>query len=879
MRTLAMRTWVMLAALAVAATARADAGGVRFEMSVAPSENITLDQQLEVTVTLDRSGSQPFESYRAPTAPDFDLLHTGSNEQTQFSMVNGRTSVRVIEQHVYVFKPKKRGSLKIQPAMVRIAGTDLKTREISVHVGAPLKNALSSVGTKGPQPGIALPPPPESLRGDEDLFVDATVDKSKVYVGQQVTASWHLYTQSDILKYRPLAEPKYEDFWSEDLFVPTSHLAWDRTIVKGHEYEVALLLKKALFPLKAGKLTITALQAEATTMQTAFMAGASDTRTSKAITVDVMPLPVEGRPPGFEASNVGHYELSSSVDRTAVKAGEAVTWKITVGGTGNVRNVRLPKLDKVDGFRVYEPTTKESIEPGDEIHGQKIYTYLLLPQKGGALSLPAVELAYFDPATAKYAVAKSTPIALTVEGDPTKVESASPAATSENVLGQQIRPIRNRASVRSSVGDRLFRGRVGIIMLAVPPGAWLLVLIGDALRRRLGRDTAGSKRRRARRSARRRLRVAEYHIRAQRPSAFFGECARVLYEHLEYRLGNKVEAFTLGELREYLIARGFDRETVEATVKELENCDFARFAPSASGPGEMRAALRRVKALLPLIERQKPIELDPTHKSERSVSRPVVIGGILLALFCGTSARAADTEIAASKDATFRRANDAYYHGHYQEAVDSYEQVVALGVVSPDLFYNLGNAYLKSEQLGAAIYNYERALELDPSQDDVRFNLGVAREAARKKGEDRLAGAEAQPFWMRVAGQVTVNWASWLFLALYVSLFVLLIVLHFVQPGFLRVGMWAGFAFVGLAMLVAGALLGARLYLADRVEQAIVLPDVVQVKEGPDPNYQSVFGVHAGLRVRVTEKEQDWVRIRLANGLEGWVRERDLGRL
>jgi len=879
MRRLSVLSCGLLAAALLAGIARADAGGVRFEMSVAPSESITLDQELEVTVTLDRSGSQPFESYRAPSAPDFDLLHTGSNEQTQFSMVNGRTSVRVIEQHVYVFKAKKRGSLKILPAMVRIAGTDLKTREIVVHVGAPLKNAMSSVGKQGaPQPGLALPPPPDSLHGDEDLFVDATVDKTKVYVGQQVTASWHLYTQSDILKYRPLAEPKYEDFWSEDLFVPTSHLAWDRTIVKGHEYEVALLLKKALFPLKAGKLAITALEAEATTMQTAFMAGASDSRKSKALTVEVMPLPVEGRPATFESSNVGHYELSASVDRTAVKAGEAVTWKVTVRGTGNIRNVRLPKLEKMDGFRVYEPTTKETIDPGDEIHGQKVYTYLLLPQKGGALTLPAVELAYFDPATAKYAVAKSEPIALTVEGDPTKVESASPATTTENVLGQQVRPIRNRATVRSSVGDRLFRGRIAIIMLAVPPGAWILVLLGDALRRRLGRDTAGSKRRRARRSARRRLRVAEYHIKAQRPSAFFGECARTLYEHLEYRLGNKVEALTLGELREYLIAREFDRETVEATVKELENCDFARFAPSASGPGEMRAALRRVRALLPLIERQKPIELEPSHKSERNVSSKIVISGILLALFCGT-ARAADTEIAASKDATFRRANDAYFHGHYQEAVDAYEQVAALGVDSPDLFYNLGNAYLKVEQLGPAIFNYERALELDPSQDDVRFNLGVAREAARKKGEDRLAGVEAQPLWMRWASQVTVNWASWLFLGLYVALFALLIVLHFVQPGFLRVGMWAGFAFVGIATLVAGALLGARLYLADRVEQAIVLPDVVQVKEGPDPNYQSVFGVHAGLRVRVTEKEQDWVRIRLANGLEGWVRERDLGRL
>lgn len=251
----------------------------------------------------------------------------------------------------------------------------------------------------------------------------------------------------------------------------------------------------------------------------------------------------------------------------------------------------------------------------------------------------------------------------------------------------------------------------------------------------------------------------------------------------------------------------------------------------------------------------------------------------LFAIVNPAPARAADPEINASKDATFRRGNDAYFNGHHQEAIDAYEQVAALGVVSQDLFYNLGNAYFKAGQMGPAIYNYERALELDPAQEDVRFNLGVAREAVKKKGEDRLSGTEKQPVWMRIGDEVTVNWASWIFLGFYVALFVLLIFLHFTQPGFLRVSMWAGVAFVGIAAVASGVLLGLRLYLADRVEQAIVLPDVVQVKEGPDPNYQSVFGVHAGLRVRATEKEQDWVRVRLANGLEGWIRERDLGRL
>jgi len=239
----------------------------------------------------------------------------------------------------------------------------------------------------------------------------------------------------------------------------------------------------------------------------------------------------------------------------------------------------------------------------------------------------------------------------------------------------------------------------------------------------------------------------------------------------------------------------------------------------------------------------------------------------------------ADTELAASKEATFRRGNDAYLHGRFKEAIEAYERVAALGVRSEDLFYNLGNAYVKADQLGPAIYNYERALELDPGNDDAQFNLKAARESARKKGEDKLVGAEATPLWQRAVQPYTVGAMGWIFLALYASLFASLILIHFVRPGFLRVGLWAAFAFLVIGSVLAAGLLGARLYLAERVEQAIVLPDSLQVKEGPDANYSAMFGVHAGLRVRVTEKEQDWVRVRLANGLEGWVREADLGRL
>jgi hypothetical protein len=585
--------------MAFSTAVRAD--NTRFEVTVSPSENITLDQNVELTITLERDGSQPFESYRAPSMPDFDLLHAANPEQVL--QPNGGKTVRILEQHEYLLHPKKKGAFPIGPASVKVGGVELHTRAITIHVAPPSKNAIS-LGPQAP----ALPPPPENL-GSQTLFVDARADKTSVYVGEQLTATWRLYTQADILKYRLVAEPKYEDFWSDDLLGPVRRLSHDQQIVDGASYQVSILFKKALFPLKAGKLEVTPLDVEVTSMQSMFDANASAARRSPAIIVEVKPLPVEGRPQGFEPANVGQLELGTAVDRPLVKAGEAVTWRVTLRGAGNLRNIKLPRLTHLDGFKLYEPTVKENIKPEDDlVRGEKVYTFLLMPERGGALTLPPLELAYFDPAQGRYAVAKSTSLTVTVEGDPSKVTAAPTTAPTENVLEHQIRPIRNRGSVRSSVGERLLRGRIAAIMLATPPGAWLLVLIVDALRKRLARETAGSKRRRARRSARRRMRVAEYHIKAQRPSAFFGECARVIYEHLEYRLGAKVEALTLSELRTHLLKHGFDPETAEAVVKELENCDFARFAPSASGPGEMRAALRRVRTLLGWIEKTRPVQ-------------------------------------------------------------------------------------------------------------------------------------------------------------------------------------------------------------------------------------------------------------------------------
>jgi tetratricopeptide (TPR) repeat protein len=238
---------------------------------------------------------------------------------------------------------------------------------------------------------------------------------------------------------------------------------------------------------------------------------------------------------------------------------------------------------------------------------------------------------------------------------------------------------------------------------------------------------------------------------------------------------------------------------------------------------------------------------------------------------------AARTARADRLDEAWKRGNDAYLHGDYDAAVAAYEELDREDVVSPDLFFNLGDAYFKKGALGPAIWAFERAAAVDPDDDDIRFNLEQARKLAARQARDKIEGEDRDPLWIRAVTALSPSAETWGFLALYLGLFALLFARRRAGED-TRPALGAGAAIVGLLALVAGSLLAGRAVL-ERVPFGVVLPDALAVKEGADVNYKTGFQVHAGLRVRLLERDQDWLRIRLANGLDGWVRSKDVGRL
>jgi hypothetical protein len=232
-----------------------------------------------------------------------------------------------------------------------------------------------------------------------------------------------------------------------------------------------------------------------------------------------------------------------------------------------------------------------------------------------------------------------------------------------------------------------------------------------------------------------------------------------------------------------------------------------------------------------------------------------------------------------SGPSAFAAANRAYKEGRYDQAIPLYEALVATGVQHEELFYNLGNAYFRAGRLGPAIYQYERALRLDPGHHDAAYNLAIARQVVAERVVDRLKGAESDPWWVKLATFFSVSQLTVGFLLLDLLLFAGLIALRFLSIGFARTALIATAAFVGLAMVGSLVLLRVQVYVHAEVHQAIVTADQVIMREGADPRSAERGKLHPGVRVRLRGQEPGWLRIQLANGMEGWVPDSAVGRL
>ena len=552
----------------------------------------------QFVLNLEVSGSQSTDG--DPALPDLSAfaVYLGSGTSTSMQFVNGRVSTSHTIQ--YRFQATQEGMFEIGPVTVRVDGQDLRTDPLTIEIsGAPAAGA----GGRGGAGGRANA---DGAVSADALFVTATLSDDQIYVNQPVVVEYRIFTRVDIQGVNIVRQPGTAGFWVEELPTPQRS---EEVVRDGVRYTGGVFRRVALFPTSAGpkRLEPLVLEAQVRVQRRSpfgrdpfgdlFGDSLFGRRVPVSVASNALDLEVLPAPPGAPASYsgfVGSLAVSAGVDRTEAETNDALTLRLDVNGSGNIRILPEPTLNLPPAFEVYPPEMSEEVEPAaDGVRGSRVYEYVIVPREPGQVTIPPVELAYFDPERGAYAVASSDPLALTVTGDSgaATVLPGGRARTGADLQRADIRFIRIAAPTFRARGGSLFRS-AGFWTIAVLP---LVALAGAvAVRRhrdRLAGDVAWARSRRASKVARRRLARAESLCSPDRHREFHAEVGRAMQGFLGDKLNVAEAGLIHGEIRAALGARGVATVLVDACLDGLERCDRERFAPAEPDAAAMQAML------------------------------------------------------------------------------------------------------------------------------------------------------------------------------------------------------------------------------------------------------------------------------------------------
>ncbi len=591
------RTGNALCALLLVALPALGAAEVELSASTDVRE-VALDDTLVLRITARYSSRDESGDLEVPAFTGFDVVNRSRSEQMSFSFGGGTASVERTVITALTLTPKRVGDLTIEPVKLEYRGKKVQTEPIAIHV---VPAGQAARGGRGADPRAdAADPFADVHPGQRDLLLRAAVDSDRPFVGQQVTYSLFLLARTNVSSIEKLSSPRLDGFWSVDIEAP-QQLVPEQRILDGVPYTSYLLRRRALFPLRPGKATIDPAEVQVLTGFGMLFSRGSSRRSSQPLQLDVQPLP-PGKPPGFDAGNVGQWTLTATAEPATVAVGQPVTFRVVASGRGNVRDLRLPRLPEIPGVRAYDATAsdKETIERG-RVNGTRTLEQLLVPERTGALEIPALSMDVFDPVQKQYRTLKTERIPLRVA--PAEGGQAAAQSVSQNLLpAGGVRPIRLRLATVERAAPPWTRPWFWPLLGAAPFG--VAVALGLAGLRRVLQIDPGEKRvKLARGAAAKRLKGARALLQRGESVAFYAEVVRAVTGYLLDKQGIAAAGLTRDELGAALRARGHAEETVRRLLRVLDDCDRARFAPGSGDAPAREAMLGRADQVLNELDR------------------------------------------------------------------------------------------------------------------------------------------------------------------------------------------------------------------------------------------------------------------------------------
>ena len=823
----------------------------------APSR-VAVGEQFRLTYTVNTQNVSDFRAGDIPSELEV-LIGPNQSMQSSYQIINGHASQSSSVTYTYIVAATKGGSYTIPAARAVVDGKQIRSNALSIKViGSTGNNSRPYTGDEGEEVRDM-----GSRISGSDLFIKVSANKKRVFEQEPILLTYKVYTLVQLSQLRG-DMPDLKSFYTQEVDLPQQK-SFSIESVNGRPYRTCTWSQYVMFPQTTGKLHIPAITFEGIVIQQnrnvdpfeAFFNGGSGYVEVKkkieapGIEIQVDPLPQ--RPASF-SGGVGKFNISAQIDKTETKANEPITLRVIVSGTGNLKLIKQPIVNLPKDFDKYEPkVTDQTKLTTAGIEGSKIYDMLIVPRHQGQYDIPPVEFTYFDTATKRYETVKSESFHLDVAKGSGTGSVSDFTGDGVDELNKDIRFIKTGDAKQHHTGDFFFGSGVywGIIVALIIVFITLFVIF-----RQRAIDNANVTKMRGKKAnkvATKRLKMAARLMTDNKPSEFYDEVLRALWGYVGDKLNIPVAQLSHDNISQKLAERNVHQSIIDQFIGAIDECEFERYAP-----GDPKGNMNKVydKAML-AIEKIEEVMKKGAHKS--------VVSIVVLLMLLPMAANAA----------TKADADSAYVNGNYQEAIKGYEALLRNGA-SAELYYNLGNAYYRTENITRAVLNFERALLLSPGDSDIRFNLQIAR----SKTIDKIVPESEMFFvtWYRsLVNMMSVDgWGRTALVSLALVIVLFLVYLFSARVWMQKVGFFGGGVLLVLFVISNIFAWQQRQNLLYR-QGAIVIAPSVTVKSTPAQNGTDLFILHEGTKVIITDGSmKNWREVRLADGKKGWIESKKI---
>lgn len=539
--------------------------------------------------------------FRGPSFKGLSVLSGPMTSQsTSMSIINGKTSRSSTFGFTYILQADVEGTFNIGGASCTVDGKKITCPGFTITVEKGTQQAQpqqpNAYGGNSRQQQAYAQPASSSNIDSKQLFARASISKSNPYQGEQVILTYKIYTQVSLSQYQIDKLPGNKGFWSEDLSKDGSVKQYSET-VNGRNYQVAEIRRGALFGQESGKLTIEPLDLDvlAIVQRQRRSTGSiwdlfddpffNPTQavekhlSTNSLTVNVRPLP-GGAPDGFNGA-VGKFSAKSGVDTREVRANEAITYRLTISGSGNLMLIDAPKLNFPKVFEVYDPQIDDKISRTNSgISGSRTFEWVLIPRSQGDYEIPAFDFAYFDPSTGKYATSHVDAISVHInKGDPNAMKNVTSNKSNVKLLNSDINYIQTGATHFETLNQKHgVEWWFWTFLVLILGGAIVAILLGRRYQAQQ-QDIAGVRLRRATKEARKRLKKAAAHLYTGDDNSFYEEIYKAIWGCLADKYNIELSRLSSDTVHDCLVEKSVPEEQQQRIMKTLQDVDFARFAP------------------------------------------------------------------------------------------------------------------------------------------------------------------------------------------------------------------------------------------------------------------------------------------------------------